>query len=148
MSGEEIVKNIKVQERLEQVLAAVPNHLTAKVLLDFGKNGSTRTLGLEPSRQLLSDLMVDIQTAIRREEEEPGNVTETEGLELVAAATNTLRGLKARLAPEAKDLAFKMEDALKACDTLFRIKNRETSMAVQKRNEVTDQVKSVLGAAN
>ncbi|MGB3121169.1 MAG: hypothetical protein WBE58_20265 [Verrucomicrobiales bacterium] len=148
MSGEEIVKNVKVQERLQQVLAAVPNHLTAKVLLDFGQNGASRTLGIESSRQLLSDLMVDIQASIRREEEEPGSVTETEGLELVAAATNTLRGLKARLAPEAKDLAFKMEDALKACDTLFRIKNRETSMAVQKRTEVADQVKTVLGAAN
>lgn len=47
--GTEVLKNPKIQAELEKVIQAAPNHLSAKVLLDWSKGKHTKTLSLRGS---------------------------------------------------------------------------------------------------
>lgn len=149
MTGEDIVKNIKVRERLEQVLGLAPNHLTADLLLAYGKappaNGVA--LGLEPSRTQLSDVLRPLEDALLTETAAPGTIKEPQGLAIVNNAYGSLRLMRGRLAPETVELQRSADSALKTAEIFFRMKNRDTSLASQKRGEAIQFMNGVINAA-
>jgi hypothetical protein len=61
--GEELLKNAEVQKRLQAVLDRMPNHLSAKLLLEHGKGESPKTLSISGT---LSQIEIASSGVIRK----------------------------------------------------------------------------------
>ncbi|MEM1444143.1 MAG: hypothetical protein AAGF67_17480, partial [Verrucomicrobiota bacterium] len=131
MSLPELARNEKVQERLEEIITLVPNHFSAKAMLEFG---------LTPidEEALLRDAIREIDTVIepffvlRREYR-----ADTEALyERIEDADEALFRLRSTILPEARDYHDLATDMLEAAEAFLSLSNKETSIAQQRIEEV------------
>jgi len=74
--GPSILKNDKVKEKLQQILEKTPNHLCAKVLLDYANGESVKTLSV---RGTLDEIDTELSAFGRGGMGEEGKVTAEEG---------------------------------------------------------------------
>lgn len=109
-----LLANPKVQERLKAVVDAIPNHVSAKLLLLAGTGKGVKTLSLGGSLQQIEKTSVDLLKQTRTPK--PEGVDQ----DVLAKAMAELRRLRAKLDP--RTLAF--ADSVQALGDEFRaIKN-------------------------
>ncbi|MEM7145737.1 MAG: hypothetical protein AAF591_11430 [Verrucomicrobiota bacterium] len=137
-SVEALVRNPAVQERLEKVVLLCPDHLSAKVLLGYGRG----ELGAKCS---LAGSMLAIESVAA------GPLASLEGATGGAVTTTTttsvggpggseelfeFRNLRPKLHPEAMAYGDAVADVLEIATELLGFRNRNTTQAQQKAREM------------
>lgn len=126
MTLADLARNSAAQEKLRAILATYPDHLSARVMLEFG----TRPV---PADLLLSRFISRVDAIV-----EPFLPLEDQGDEvsgmkehLEGSKTQFLK-LRAEAQPEARDLVGAAEDLVAAAEAFLLTSNKTTSMGAQK----------------
>ena len=129
MTLSDLARNSAAQEKLRAILATFPDHLSARIMLEFG----TRPI---PASLLLSRFVSRVDTTVEpflvledQEDELSGMKDKLEG-----SKTQFLK-LRAEAPPEARDLVGAAEDLVAAAEAYLLTTNKTTSMGAQKLRE-------------
>lgn len=127
----ELARNAKVQERLESILALVPNHFSARAMLEFGRGESTGTSGT-PNAISQIDELISPYFALQNERSADLNILrnaldETD-LELTRIRTTLEDGMRS--------YHTKATEVLEAAEIYLGLTNKTTSIAEQRLREL------------
>ncbi|MCF6311023.1 MAG: hypothetical protein L3J39_01090 [Verrucomicrobiales bacterium] len=137
MTLAEAAKNEVVQQRLQAIIEQFPQHLSARMLLAYGKNSGEMKVSLQGSlealKQVLQPLRQYYDSALDIDE------LDKEALEKLADQVDaSLRDLRNQLDAEVKELINMSGDVAKAMVAFLRLKNKTTSTGLQKREGVEE----------
>jgi hypothetical protein len=104
--GKDILKNPKVQAELEKVIKATPNHLSAKVLLDWSNGKHAKILSLRGSLDEIDQEMSAFRT---------GGIKGDEGKTTAKEAVDHLEKIKGML--DARMMTY-LEAVVVACNAV------------------------------
>ncbi|MEM9281437.1 MAG: hypothetical protein AAGA96_06395 [Verrucomicrobiota bacterium] len=134
MSLVDLAANAKVQERLQTILDRVPNHLSAWVMLEFGKSAASRTSGPNPANATaITSMSLLMEPYAQLKEESPDINALRQG---ISATRRGLSEIRPDLPVSLRALFASAEDALRTCEDYLALSNRNTSNAEQKLEEV------------
>lgn len=134
MTLADLARNSAAQEKLRAILATYPDHLSARVMLEFG----TRPL---PPGLLLTRFVSRVDSIVEPflplEEHDDDLFGMKEKLE--GTKTQFLR-LRTEAPPETRDLVGAAEDLVAAAEAFLLTTNKTTSMGAQKLRETRDAI--------
>ncbi|MEM7600603.1 MAG: hypothetical protein AAF357_04215 [Verrucomicrobiota bacterium] len=133
MSLPELARNIKVQERLEGILELVPNHYSARAMLEFGRASEPTLPLLEKSIDEI-DSIIGPYFALRREFRADTNILK----HTLEEADLALAGIRTTIPPEAQDYFTLAGDMLEAAEIYLGFSNKTTSIAEQRLRELKE----------
>ncbi|MFK5921929.1 MAG: hypothetical protein QM496_07105 [Verrucomicrobiota bacterium] len=137
MTLEEAAKNEVVQQRLQAILEQFPQHLSAKMLLAYGKGGGQIKASLTGSVKAILGVLEPLKKRYSSSMDGGGSVEgELEGLGDQAEVQ--LRALRVKVNDEAKELLNMSEDVVESLVAFLRLKNKTTSTGMQKREAVEE----------
>jgi len=132
MTLEEATKNPVVRLRLEAITAQFPQHLSAKMLLAYGKGGDEMKVSLSGSvREIFSLLQPFTERYRTAMVENPDEAESLEGLKDLAEAR--LDYLGDRVAEEAKAYLRASDKTLEELVSYLRVSNKTSASALKKR---------------
>ena len=132
----ELARNAKVQERLEGILADCPYHLSARIMLEFGRKPvSPKTISLRMKRDI--DRLI---APFKRLDD--GGFDSNEMKAFLDSADLGLSELRTELPPEIRDYHGLAEDLVEAAGLYLSLSNKTTSTASQRLREA----RSILAA--
>ncbi len=127
----ELARNDKVQERLEAILELVPNHYSAKAMLEFGRKPASNTAILNPTIVAI-DAVIDPYFTLRKEFRADMNMLRNQ----VAAADQELSRLRPEIPAEARNYHTHAVDMIDAAAIYLEFSNKTTSIAEQRLREL------------
>lgn len=129
----ELARNLKVRERLEEILELVPNHYSAKAMLDFGRRPPSQTAIL---RSLVTtvDAAINPYFALRREYRSDTTTLSNE----IEATGLKLSMLRSDVPAEALDYHDLAEEMIDAADVYLGLTNKTSSIAEQRLRELKE----------
>ena len=137
MSLTELAKNEKVQERLKAIVEGYPQHLSARVMLEFGKTP-------DDPKALVRESVRDIEDAIKpfvvlvkqiANSVDPDDIDFDEAKEEIEGADLALSRLRRTVHQDSKTYLAKAEDFLKAAEVFLNATNKNTSLGEQRFRE-------------
>ncbi len=137
MTLKEAAKNEVVQQRLQAILEQFPQHLSAKMLLAYGKGGGQIKASLTGSVKAILGVLEPLKKRYSTSMDGGGSV-EGELEELGDQAEVQLRALRVKVNDEAKELLNMSEDVVESLVAFLRLKNKTTSTGMQKREAVEE----------
>lgn len=145
--GQDILKNGEVQKRLEGIVERMPNHLSAKLLLEYGKGTNAKVLSIGGSFKEIqgastaifrhmATLMYRSRGSKDDEDKQPEIKISDEQKNDAKESIETLKKLEARIDPKLKDFT---EVIVSACELYY--KGPKTD---EKPKEYLERVKEAL----
>ena len=139
MSLEEAAKNAVVQQRLEAITTQFPQHLSAKMLLAYGKEGDGLKASLSGSMveifSVLKPFMERYDTAMVESEDESNSLIESSD-----QAETRLKDLRDRVAEEARAYLGASEKAMGELVSFLRVTNKTSASALKKRESAEEAI--------
>jgi hypothetical protein len=137
MTLEEAARNEVVQQRLEAIVDQFPQHLSAKMLLAYGKNGDGLVASVAGSYRSISEVIepfeVRYNTAMN---EDGGDAADVQ--ELGNKAGERLKYLGARVNGETKKFLDLSEKLLGSFVSYLRLSNKTSTSAIRRRGDVDE----------
>lgn len=134
MSLPDLARNLKVQERLESILATCPDHLSARVMLEFGKRPVTPEMRLK-------DLSGRIDTIVRPFLTLDDSDTNQAILkQKIEAAEVSFSRIRSDVPLEGREFLSAAEDLVDAVEMFLSLTNKSTSIAIQRRREANQAI--------
>jgi len=123
-----------VQERLESILATCPDHLSARVMLEFGKRPVTPEMRLK-------DLSGRIDTIVRPFLTLDDSDTNQAILkQKIEAAEVSFSRIRSDVPLEGREFLSAAEDLVDAVEMFLSLTNKSTSIAIQRRREANQAI--------
>lgn len=134
MSLPDLARNLKVQERLESILATCPDHLSARVMLEFGKRPVTPEMRL---KELSGKIDIIVGPFLTLDDSD-----ETQALlkQQVEAAELGLSRIRTEVPLEGREFLSAAEDLVDAVEVFLGLTNKSTSIAIQRRREANQAI--------
>lgn len=140
MTLEEAAKNEVVQQRLEAIVDQFPQHLSAKMLLAYGKGGEGLTASLSGSfrsiRETIEPLALRYNNAMSEDGEDGEDGIDV--LELGDKAGERLKDLDSKVNEETREFLVLSEKLLGALVSYLRVSNKGSSSAQRRRGDVEE----------
>lgn len=140
MSLVELARNPKVQERLDGVLASYPNHLSARLMLDFGRAPISAASALRPF-VLQIDAVITPYFALEDSLSQAG---------VLAAAleddTSRIFKLRSVIPLETRDYLDASENVLEAAELFLSLTNKTTAIGDQRLRETRAAIQAAKAA--
>lgn len=137
MTLTEAAKNEVVQQRLQAIVEQFPQHLSARMLLAYGKGTGELKVSLHGSLKVIKEVLQPMRQ--RYDSALDIDALETEVLEKLQDQVDArLRDLRNQLDGEVKELMNMSEDVADSMLVFLRLKNRTTSTGLQKREAVEE----------
>jgi hypothetical protein len=130
----DLARNAKVQERLESILASCPDHLSARVMLEFGRRPITAEMRL---LQLSGKIDAVVMPFLTMDEAETNQSLLKEQVE---AAQLSLSRLRTDIPLEGREFLSAAEDLVDAVEEYLSLTNKDTSIAIQRKREMTEAI--------
>lgn len=127
----ELARNEKVQERLAAILELVPNHYSAKAMLEFGRAPVSGTARVATAAAAIEEIIAPY-FALREEYTADTNALNN-GLEAVEEA---LFRMRTEIPPEVRDYHTLATDMIAAAEVYLSLSNKTTSIATQRLREM------------
>lgn len=134
MSLQEAAKNAVVQQRLQAIVEQYPQHLSAKMLLAYGKADGLLKTSLEGSVKAVNDALAPLKERYDTAMGGGGAIGEVDELE--SEVKDRLRDMRSRVDDEAKELLNMSDDMVEALTDFLALKNKTSSTGMQKRETV------------
>lgn len=138
MTLKDLAANARVQDQLRQVLAAWPDHLSAKLMLEFGTNPSAFQIGIDASVAMVDAALRPVEEYYRSLDS--GGVIIGAHEALIDKASTDLRDCRSKVNDAAKGVVSAGERTLDAFKAYLTLTNRSTSIASQRLRELNDAV--------
>ncbi|MEM6915839.1 MAG: hypothetical protein AAF491_04660 [Verrucomicrobiota bacterium] len=135
----DLARNEKVQERLEEILTLVPNHLSARAMLEFGRAPVDEEAPIREAIRAIDDV-IEPYFSLRREL----RADDAALLAQMEVADETLFLLRTTIPAEARDYHDLATDMLESAEAYLNFSNKETSLAQQR----LEQTQSLLDELN
>lgn len=130
----EVAASAGAQERLETILAAVPEHLSASAMLEFARRPPSPEVVLAQTAAMIR-LQVEPFFGL------PQNPADTLGLlEKIPDAKTQLLRMRTTIPPATRNLHGIAEDLLEAASLYLSLTNKGTSIASQRLREMGDKI--------
>ncbi len=141
----DLAKNAKVQERLEGILSVYPRHLSAKVMLAFGRApDDEKALIREAVRGVDQAIAPFIRVVAELSRGTPvGEGDFAPVLAPLEEADVALTQLRPTIPEGAGDYLDAAQDFLVAAENFVRMANKETSMAEQRLREMREEFEAL-----
>lgn len=134
MALQEFVRNDKVIERLHEVVAAYPRHLSAKAILSYGQKPISRTVTIRMDVEKISSLIQPLIDIADPESDLNEARNSFDDIELA------LSRMRSEISPEARDYFDAAEDLVEASELFLNLTNRETAIAQQRERELHERI--------
>lgn len=126
---EEFVRNPKVQERLESILATYPRLLSAQAMLEYGRTPIPQEIVIEASVRQIDEHVLPF-AAIR-----DGDFDFAELREKLDGAQTGLSLIRTDVHPAVRDYLGSAEDLLEAAEFFLSLSNQTSTIAEQRLRE-------------
>ncbi len=127
----ELARNPSAQDRLRSLLAACPQHLSARVMLDYGGTPMSETETIAAFGAKVHAIIAPLLVL--------EDSTRTDGDAGTGIGTGFLK-LRGECPPAAKNLLDSAEDVQEAAALYLQFTNTETSLAAQRLRETRDAI--------
>lgn len=141
MSLVDLAKNDKVQERLNGIISTYPQHLSARVMLAFGKTPDNPQAVIRESVRRVDQSIEPFleMAAVPAESGVYASSTKHQEAESQLEELDVvLSKFRTSLAPAAKPYLYKVEDFIEATGNYLEITNKESSGGEQKLRQLTE----------
>ncbi len=132
-SPEDLARNSAVQARLEEILDKTGAHLSAKLLLAFGRGELPDSLSLPGSVGRVDFFLAPV---LHRAEETANVVTTGSVGSMFGDSVSALRTVRPKLHPEARTYCDATVDFMLALEKYLVLGNRSSGIAMQAANEL------------
>lgn len=136
----DLARNPKVQERLDGILASYPNHLSARLMLEFGR---TPISAASAMRQFV--LQIDEVITPYFVLEDSLSQTDSLAASLEADATRLFK-LRSVVPPETRDYLDAVDDVLDAAELFLSLTNKTTAIGDQRLRETRTAIQAAKAA--
>ncbi|MEM8955138.1 MAG: hypothetical protein AAGD22_13380 [Verrucomicrobiota bacterium] len=137
-----LLRNPAVQERLARVVSLCPDHLSAKVLLAYGRGQLPEKCSLAGSIFAIEDVAsARLASFEGSTDDEPAATTSTTGTISTLGGRDEifdLRNLRPKLHPDTVAYSDAVADVLEVGGALMEFRNRTTTQAQQKVREMSE----------
>jgi len=128
----ELARNAKVMERLKTILAGMPEHLSARAMLEFGQRPESPELRQSLSANRINELVMPLFGL-----DLPG-ANLPAFAEQIDTARLELSRLRATTPSETRDFLASGEDFLAAAELYLDLTNKDSSIALQRLREASE----------
>ncbi len=136
----DLARNPKVQERLDGVLATYPNHLSARLMLEFGRTPISAASAMRPFVLQIDEV---ITPYFALEESVSGAAALTASLEADATRLFKLRGV---IPQETRDYLDASDHVLEAAELFLSLTNKTTALGDQRLRETRTAIQAAKAA--
>ena len=137
MTLEEASRNPVVQQRLQAIIEQFPQHLSAKMLLVYGKGGQESKASLSGSVMEILNVMQPFMERYSNAMVEDSDDSKS-GQEFSDKAVARLKHLRERVNDRAKDYLGLSQDVLGALVSYLHLNNKTSSTAMRRREDVEE----------
>lgn len=136
----DLARNPKVQERLDGVLATYPNHLSARLMLEFGRTPVSAASAMRPFVLQIDEV---ITPYFALEDSASGAESLTTSLEADATRLFKLRGI---VPQETRDYLDASDHVLEAAELFLSLTNKTTALGDQRLRETRTAIHAAKAA--
>ncbi len=137
----ELARNPSAQERLRNLIAAFPRHLSARAMLEYG----TRPVSEEIRVRQFADKLHEIAAPFLVLEDAADPYFERPLADLFSESDTQFLRMRSETLPQARNLLGSAEDLVAAAKLYLQITNRDTSIANQRLRETRAAIEAYRG---